>query len=330
MKAIKNLLLILSTGYIFVYFSEHLFWARMRPDDSLSGWLGAWLVYSLLAFIFLDLLARFRVNNRWTLFLVGAAFGWLAEGLVVQTAYEMLPLSLSFTGLAWHALISVWIGWFAVQRTLLSGRRLDTLGLAALTGLAYGLWAISWWLEPEGGVASLRAFASFSFTATLLVMLAYTVANWSSTAPFAPHRRVRIVIYGLFGLVFVFVTVPAAPLALAILPLLLGLVLWGLRRSQGQAAEGCILDHLQGQIPLHKLLSLLALPATAVAFYAAAQALNLAWRTNWLLYLVATPLGFLLFGLSLFYTRPRRPALAGAAAQSIPPGSRQDSPQPGR
>jgi hypothetical protein len=59
LKLIKNLLQVLSTGYIFVYFSEHLFWARLCPDDSLMG--------------------------------------WLAEKLVVQTAYEMLPLSISFT-----------------------------------------------------------------------------------------------------------------------------------------------------------------------------------------------------------------------------------------
>jgi hypothetical protein len=46
-------------------------------------------------------------------------------------------------------------------------------------------------------------------------------------------------------------------------------------------------------------LCLLLMPASAAAFYAAAYALSLRWQTNWLVYLVTTPLGFILFGVSL-------------------------------
>ena len=60
----------------------------------------------------------------------------MTEGIVVQTAYEDLPLSLSFTGLAWHALISVWVGWYAVRRALFSGLK-ATLLLSAIIGFAY-------------------------------------------------------------------------------------------------------------------------------------------------------------------------------------------------
>ena len=109
MRAIKNIFLVLSTGYIFVYFSEHLFWARIRPEDSLKNWTSAWMAYSLMAFVFLAIVSHFNIKNIWALFLAGAVFGWLAEGVVVQTTYEMLPLSISFTGLAWHALLTVWI-----------------------------------------------------------------------------------------------------------------------------------------------------------------------------------------------------------------------------
>ena len=87
MRTIKNIILVLSTGYIFVYFSEHLFWARVRPEDSLKNWFSAWIAYSLMAFVFLHLVAHFRIAEKWSLFLAGAAFGWLAEGLVVQSTY---------------------------------------------------------------------------------------------------------------------------------------------------------------------------------------------------------------------------------------------------
>ena len=41
------------------------------------------------------------------------------------------------------------------------------------------------------------------------------------------------------------------------------------------------------------------LPLTAIGFYAAALALGLEWRTNWIAYLITTPLGFILLIFSL-------------------------------
>ncbi len=121
MRILRQILGILATGYILFFYSELMFWARVRPGDALKDWVSTWLLYSLLGYILLTLIARFRVSGIWALFLAGAVFGWLAEGLVVQTAYDSLPLSISFTGLAWHALISVCVGWYAVRRALDNG-----------------------------------------------------------------------------------------------------------------------------------------------------------------------------------------------------------------
>ena len=303
MRTIKQLALVLATGYIFVYFSEHLFWARLRPDDSLKNWFSAWIAYSLMAFIFLHLVTSFRIAEKSSLFLAGAAFGWLAEGLVVQTTYESLPLSISFTGLAWHALITGWSGWDAVRRALTSPASIRTFGLFAVIGAGYGLWAITWWLEPDGGVATLAEFSRFSLTITALVTLAYALANWGASAPFAPNRWVTRVIYGLFLLYFAFVTIPAAPWALLILPILLGLVTYGLRRHRPVEETDSLIVTLGGRIPPLNFLAIFALPLTAIAVYAAALSLNLQWHTNWILYLITTPLGFVLFGVGLFKKR---------------------------
>ncbi|MBI4928782.1 MAG: hypothetical protein HY835_13515 [Anaerolineae bacterium] len=311
MKILKNLLQVLSTGYILVFFSEHLFWARVRPDDSLAGWMGAWIAYSLMAFVFLALLTHFRVKNIWALFLAGAVFGWLGEGLVVQTAYEMLPLSISFTGLAWHALLSVWVGWYAVRQSLHSPDRWAALKLAAVIGLGYGLWAICWWLEPDGGFAPVADFAVFSLTTTLLVIVAYVLADWSATEPFSPSRRVTGVVAGVFALYFGFITVPAAPSAVVVLPILLGLAFWGLFKNRQVEAEGSLPDVLQGPVAPWKYACLLALPAVGILVYALAAALGLQWRTNWALYLITTPLGFVLFGYSLFRLLRRKATSPG-------------------
>ena len=308
MKTFKNILLVLSTGYIFVYFSEHLFWARVRPDDTLGGWLGTWVAYSLLAYLFLCVVSFFRVKNIWSLFLAGAMFGWLAEGVIVQTTYELLPLSISFTGLAWHALITVWIGWYALRKSLLASASFSTLNLSAIIGVCYGLWGIAWWLEPDGGVSSIIEFAGFSFVTTILVILAYKLADWSSNEPFIPNHWITIFVSGLFGLYFLFVAVPTFPLALAILPILLGLVHWGLRRNRSMNVDSSMINTLTGYIPVWKYFSLLALPVTGAIVYALALSFHLQWRTNWVLYLITTPLGFILFGVSLYKSWRGKPA----------------------
>jgi len=300
MKILKNTLLVLSTGYMFVYFSEHLFWARIRPDDSLGSWAGAWIAYSLLAYIFLCIVSYFKVRDIWGLFLSGAAFGWLAEGVIVQTTYESLPLSISFTGLAWHALITVWIGWYALQKSFFSPASFLTVKLSAVIGACYGLWAIAWWLEPDGGVSSLSDFATFSLLTTVLVILAYWLANWSASEPFHPNRWVTILISVLFGMYFFFVAVPAKPVAIVVLPILLGSVYLGLRRDRLTDAGNSTMNILKRPVPAWKFLSLLAIPATGILVYALALTMNLQWHTNWILYLITTPLGFILFGVSLY------------------------------
>lgn len=303
MTIFKPLILVLSTGYIFFYFSELLFWARPRPDDSLPNWIATWLAYSLMAFVFLTLLSSFRVRELWGLFLAGAAFGWIAEGLVVQTAYEMLPLSLSFTGLAWHALITVWIGWYAIRRSLTSPSPWSTLKLSSLIGLAYGLWAISWWLEPDGGIATVLEFAEYSFGATLPLILAYWLSNWSATQVFVPRRWVMRLIAALFILYFAFVTIPAAPLSAILLPAILGLVYLGLRWQQTNTVTPPLLESLNCQNPTRKYLSLLAIPAVGTLIYALALTMNLQIQTNLVLYLITTPLGFIILGYSLYRSR---------------------------
>ncbi len=304
MRTLKNILLVLSTGYIFVYFSEHMFWARVRPEDSLGEWIGAWIAYSLMAFVFLHLVTHFKVANLWALFLAGAAFGWMAEGIVVQTTYEMLPLSISFTGLAWHALFTIWIGWYAFRQRLLSApASLRTFKLAALTGTGYGLWAISMWLEPDGGKSTLGEFSTFVLTTSVLVIIAYWLANWSASESFAPNRWVTGIVYSLFILYFIFIAVPAMPLAIVILPVLLGLVYFGLRKNKQVEQGESLLVTLTGRADPLNYLSLFAMPLTAILVYAIAAALDLRWQTNWILYLVTTPLGFILFGVSLFKVR---------------------------
>jgi hypothetical protein len=294
------LFFVLATGYLLMYYSEHVFWARLRPEDTVGDWLITWLAYSFAAYAFLAVATLFSVHNVWGLFLAGAVFGWLIEGVIVQTMYQNFPLQVSFTGLAWHALISVWVGWYTIPNILREGKPRKIVLVTLVFGSCYGAWAISWWVEAPAQIASVPAFAAFAFGTTLLLILAMWVEDRAWRADFTPRRWEIIAISTLFLLYFAFVTVPAAPSALAILPPLLLAIFLALRRHRQQIQAPGLLAARPGLIQAPYFVYLLLIPLTATLVYTLATLLNLRLPTNWLLYLITMPLGAMLFVLSLW------------------------------
>ena len=181
----RSLLASLSTGYVFFYFSELVFWSRPRPDDSLLNWMETWLAYSLMAFLFLVVVVRFNVNSLAALFLAGAFFGWIGEGIIVQTTYENLPLSISFTGLSWHALVTVLIGWYGLQFALGKYTK-RSLVYVGLIGIFCWIWGISWIYEEPESLVSPIIFTMYVFTTTLLLALCLFASVKLFKKPFSP------------------------------------------------------------------------------------------------------------------------------------------------
>lgn len=317
----RTLLASLSSGYILFYFSELVFWARPQPGDSLANWAAAWLVYSLMGFLLLTLVQYFRAHSLAALFLCGAFFGWLDEGVVVQTAYESLPLSLSFTGLAWHALITVLAGWYGLQKALRGSLR-RAAGASSLVGIFVWFWGICWIFEAPQTIAAPPVFAAFHTVAALLLGASFWLNARLFTHPFQPPRHLALLLLSLFGGYFVLVTIPAAPFAALLLPALVLLLYTSLRRHRQQAAPGDALEWLAKPIPFVNLLSLLLIPLVASGLYVTYWISGLALPTNWLVYLVATPAGFALLGWSLWKiwrNEPTTPQLTPTAPGEIPP-----------
>jgi len=137
---LKRMLIGLTTGYIIVYYGELVFWATPEREGMTAGSIIiTWLAYSVMAYVFLCVVSVFKVRNVWAVFLAGAFYGWFEEGIVVQTMYRSadgpFPMSISFTGHAWHALIGVFVGWYLVRRALVEDGFLKTIGLASVIGL---------------------------------------------------------------------------------------------------------------------------------------------------------------------------------------------------
>ncbi|MGH8324110.1 MAG: hypothetical protein ACRETD_09985 [Steroidobacteraceae bacterium] len=297
---LRRLALAILTGYIFVYFSEYAFWARPLDEARFPGAVGLLLVYAFAAYVFLALVVTFRARTLAAVFLAGALFGWLDEGLIVQTMYAQLPLSISFTGLAWHALLTVVVGWLAVQRVLRAGRWWRTALVAALIGAAYGVWAIWWWIAAPPAVP-LLTFALYALGTTFARACAYWLASRPALLRFAPTRGELVVMVLLIALYFVFVSVPQQPLAAVILPPLVLLVLLGLRKNRRAETRANALAMLAeaGPLRLRDVLPLLALPAAAIMVYALAGAARVLLPTGVVIYVLTTVLGFLFLAASL-------------------------------
>ena len=298
MMPLKRALLALATGYTLVFFSELLFWGT----KSLPEFLLTWGVYSVLAYVFLGVVAAFRVNTIWSLFLAGAVYGWLTEGVIVATLYEALPLSISDTGLSWHALISVGAGWFLLRRALDRGTVRGVALWSVLVGLGAGLWLPLWGFETAEGIRplTLRSLALLLGTA----VPALALSAWAQTALSPMLFRPSRIEAGLAGAFLLFFfgagVVPAYPWALLVLPALLAAALWGLRRHRETAVpSSSYLEQWDGAVRPWLLLPILLIIPAGLLGFAASAALGLTPYFQWAVYGVTIPAGFLLLGVSL-------------------------------
>ena len=310
-RLLCKLAIILANGYILFFFSERVFWSFWRPGDNLSEFLITWIAYCLLGWIFLDLVRRFKVASFPSLFLCGAVFGWVGEGVVVDTLYgdptNPFPLSVSWTGLAWHALLSVGVGWYLIGRALTEEKPTRTALISLAVGIGWGLWAV-WWPTELGKEVdtSVWGFASHATPCSILFLLSWLILGVARPDWFQSSRLATIVLSGLVVVIFLAARVPARPYAALILPPLLSVCCVGLSRNARMEQRPDILDGILGRIRSRNVLVLILIPLSAIAVYALNRSLKLHMPTNVVLYVITMPLGFWFFFRSLWVTiRPR-------------------------
>ncbi|HEY7019548.1 MAG TPA: hypothetical protein VH349_00425 [Ktedonobacterales bacterium] len=303
---LKRILLALLVGYVFVYFSEMLFWARPLESTTFPGILGTILVYAFAAWLFLAVVTAFRVRSLAALFLAGAVFGWLIEGVFVQTLYGELPISVSLTGLSWHALITVLFGWYLLQWSLRFASAWRTLGIAILAGTIAGAWSLTWWAET-GERTPIITFATYIGVATLCLILVYWLISLLRVSAFRPTLVETVIVLLLALAYFALVTIPAQPLALFILPPLLLVVLVTLYHNRRVETRANLLVLLAAYpVRIANALALLAFPLAATAVYTLAFETGFSFNTGAIVYVVTIPAGFLLFIWALIAVWRRR------------------------
>jgi hypothetical protein len=322
-RAANNLLIALINGFILFFFSERLFWSVWRPGDSVSDLIVTWLAYSTLAYLFLTTVWLFRVNDTWSMFLAGAVYGWLTEGGLIHTLYGTeesapFPISISITGLSWHALISVLVGWYATARALTSRQPKWIAIIATGVGAFWGCWATFLWRETPPVITPVQQFFVYAICITTLLAGTWWLNFRAGAARFRPGWSGAILSLLILGTFFVQHVKRLGWLPLVVLPAVLSVALvplWQHRKHQSCATA------IMKDRPVRSNLAYLGLmPMTATAVYAMAKPLGLAHVpvASIVYYWITGPAGFAMLAIAIIQcarrSRTGPPAVAEAEA----------------
>lgn len=300
----RNVCLIFSTGYVLFFYSERVFWSFFRPGDSFFDILLTWVAYSVLGWIFLVCIHSCRIHTFPGVFLSGALFGWMGEGGLVTTLYgspdNPFPISISWTGLAWHALLTIGVGWYATLTAFVSPNWKRSFTLSLSIGLVWGLWGVFWPSELGSTCdTSPTAFLLHSICFGGLLPLAWLGIRYSGQAVQQWGNKSWWAMVALVVLIIA-IRIIATPEAAWILPVLVGIVFIALShwRKRSTGPDSILL--MATGFPKGRVLWFLLAPLVSSASYACLWHVDQKLPTNVLLFLITTPLGFIVFGWCLW------------------------------
>lgn len=142
---IKKFGAIAGIGLVFAVMSEFWFYPVALTPEAII----ILLAYGLFGYLFFLVLLTFRVSGFAGFFLSAALFGFAIEGIPVAVLFESVPFSLIWTSLAWHALLSVTLGWLG-YRVVMSRKSWAAASLYNLAlGLLIGIWGGYFWNVRE-------------------------------------------------------------------------------------------------------------------------------------------------------------------------------------
>lgn len=287
--------LVLCTGVIFVVFSELMFWGRYDfVHKAVSDFVPTIIVYSFMAYAFLIVVHVFRVSNLYALFMAGAVFGWLCEGVFVQTMYNDFPLNISFTGLAWHSILTVCCGWYLFRKALLLKNPVSTMKASVVGGLLWALWSVWWWVN-KGLISTPSEYALYALITGAILIVCLRISAMIPSSIFRPSPGEIITISVIFLLYYFFVTINASNLAFFVLPVCMGLAFYALSMNKERESAPDVIQQLDGKVYPMNYAALLVMPAVSIIVYSLLYYAHLRLRTGPVFYIILVPAGFILF-----------------------------------
>lgn len=297
MNFLKRLLLVLSFGFILYFFSERVFWSFWKPDETFMGTVLGVIFYSLVAYAIILIISYFKVKNIYSIFITGAIFGWLDEGLLTTTLYGIeggpFPASISWTGLAWHALITFTLGFYLINLYVNKNQKIKLVLLSIFMGLFWSLWSIFWKSEDPSLNVTLWNFLIHAFVSSFLLIISFIYFNKSINKEFNPRLAEKIIIPLLLVIYFITVTYPANPTSLIILPILLVLSFLILYKNKKMESNSMFTNKARNN--QFNYIILIIIPIVASASYYLIYNFNVIFQSNLIVYYVTMPLGFIAF-----------------------------------
>ncbi len=297
--ALRNLVCALSTGYILFVFSERLFWTVWREGDSLVDLTITWLAYSAIAYLFLATVFWSRANDFWSMFLAAAVYGWLVEGGLIHTLYGTqpsapFPISISITGLSWHALLSVMVGWWATGRALVAISPWRLVWTSLGIGVFWGVWAMFPRRETPPIITPLPAFLLNSAVLILGLAASWWLSFRAGVRDFRPGWFGLVLCALVIALFYVQYVLELGVLPLVLLPSLLGVAAVALYRHRQGTSPATQPTTRRLQTSRLLILGLTPIASTLVYGVAAAAGLD-RWPISTIVYYYTTgPAGFVL------------------------------------
>ncbi|MBS3146197.1 hypothetical protein J4471_00710 [Candidatus Woesearchaeota archaeon] len=296
MNILQRILLVLALGFILYFFSERVFWSFWKPDETFGGTILGVIFYSLVAYAIILIISYFKVNNIYSIFITGAIFGWLDEGLLTTTLYGIegspFPASISWTGLAWHALISFTIGFYLIKLYINKNQKTKLVLLSIFIGLFWALWSIFWKSEDPSLNIPFDGFLIHAFVSSLLLIISFIYFN-KSIKEFNPRLAEKIIIPLLLVIYFITVTYPTNPTSIVILPILLVLAFLILYKNKKMESDNIFANKTSNNY--FNYIILIIIPIVASASYYLIYNLKIVFQSNLIVYYVTMPLGFIAF-----------------------------------
>jgi hypothetical protein len=238
------------------------------------------------------------------MFLAGAVYGWLVEGGLIDTLYGTqpsapFPVSISITGLSWHALLSVMVGWWATGKALTASRLWGLVWISLGVGVFWGVWAMFPRRETPPIITPVPDFFVNAAILTLGLMASWWVSFRAGVHDFRPGWFGLVLCTLLVGLFYVQHVLKLGVLPLVVLPSLLGIAAAALYRHRQRAGRP---EHVFSRDfrPIRLLiLGLIPISATLVYGIAAAVGIDLFPVSTVVYYFLTGPAGMVLFILAL-------------------------------
>ncbi|MEM6371298.1 MAG: hypothetical protein AAF727_00735 [Pseudomonadota bacterium] len=304
---------ILAFGAILVCVSEFWFYRVAEDVDSIL----ILLAYGLLGYLFFAVLYRFGVHTVAGLSVATCLLGFLIEGVAVPVVYADLPISIVWTSLAWHALITFAAGWLLMRHVLISGWVRSILFSAAF-GLALGFWNGFMWNAQEDAVTGaftydwqpVDAFAEQFLFGYLLFLVGHIVFDRFHTKSIAFRRGEHLALWAVAGVVSAIVAFDAG--LLVAYPAFLGLValcLFALaKEARADATPDPLAVHLthHTHIPMVRFASTVLIPVCAILTYGFYVSNGLTIEMNVVMILTAGPISAVMFLWALWTLLRRR------------------------